>query len=328
MDAAALNREWAELGMPYAPYEVHEESWEDACQRLVGSSGWRHPTQDELNSGADEGLVGETVVVRGEGTGTVRQFIKSGGWGRHSAHAIDFSGYSRLYRPSDIGRRAPIQAGGVRKVKLLRKTNGETPWLRRSAHASGPEALALSTPPLPSSPASSSAAQLMAELYLQRGHTERARTVVRSALSSDPSHARLRRLAQTLEPTSSPPSPPPPAYVEPQPEPSLPPAAAADGDAPPLYTEYATDIREVLYDASAPALAPVGDVAGGLAAGRVATAVVLEMGFTLLEVERAQRERVAACSIPFTDPLALANAVINKSALPGPLQESALRARR
>eukprot|EP01043_Picozoa_sp_COSAG02_P020767 COSAG02_NODE_1032_length_15073_cov_6.097970_5_plen_1742_part_00 len=102
-----------------AKYSSGTEDWEQVERRLLKTYVWRLPTQDELNHSNEE-LIGETILVKGYGVGTVRDFQKSIGWGFHSSHVIDFS---------------PLTFGFAKKsehsVMLKRKQNNDTPWLRQ-----------------------------------------------------------------------------------------------------------------------------------------------------------------------------------------------------
>ena len=92
------------------------EPWETVQARLIATGKWRLPTQGELNN-SNAALEGQTIHVAGLGEGKVVKFLKNGGWGVHSAHTIDFS--SPAFDGSD-----------VREVKLKRKSNNETEWLK------------------------------------------------------------------------------------------------------------------------------------------------------------------------------------------------------
>ena len=92
------------------------EPWETVRARLIATGKWRLATQGELNN-SNAALEGQTIHVAGLGEGKVVKFLKNGGWGVHSAHTIDFS--SPAFDGSD-----------VREVKLKRKSNNETEWLK------------------------------------------------------------------------------------------------------------------------------------------------------------------------------------------------------
>ena len=81
---------------------------------------WRRPTQHELDDWKSSLAPGTRIYVYGWGEGTVRGFIKSSGWGVHSQHEIELRAEDRYAR----GATGPI------KVRLQRKHNGETRWLK------------------------------------------------------------------------------------------------------------------------------------------------------------------------------------------------------
>ena len=99
------------------------EPWETVQARLIATRKWRLPTQGELNN-SNAALEGQTIHVAGLGEGKVVKFLKNGGWGVHSAHTIDFS--SPAFDGSD-----------VREVKLKRKSNNETEWLKAVTEVRG-----------------------------------------------------------------------------------------------------------------------------------------------------------------------------------------------
>ncbi len=81
---------------------------------------WRRPTQHELDDWKSSLAPGCRIYVYGWGEGTVRGFLQSSGWGVHSQHEIGLRAEDRYAR----GATGPI------KVRLQRKHNGETRWLK------------------------------------------------------------------------------------------------------------------------------------------------------------------------------------------------------
>ena len=91
--------------MEEAPAAQGQDTWaRDKKDRLAQDPPWTEPSSE-----FDDGLclVGQRVLVQGEGEGTVRSFKKQM---LASPHEIEFS-------------------GGVKQVKLRRKGNSERPWL-------------------------------------------------------------------------------------------------------------------------------------------------------------------------------------------------------
>jgi len=161
-----------------------QETWERASQRLIRSGEWRVPTQAELNA-ASKALIGQRICIKGYGVGTVRQFIKSSGWGAHSSHAVDLG-----------------IAGGVVSIKLLRKRNGETPWLKSTGR--GAQSQGVGSSLSVGSHAGNVDAQIrMAQLFMQRGNDASALDVVLKALEISPTDPHLLRLKTTLQPPAA-----------------------------------------------------------------------------------------------------------------------------
>ena len=143
-------------------YDPVDDSWEDAKTRLIASKQWRcaataarylylslsaapraraprrltlctaapvhrrEPTQPELNN-ASEAMVGNIICIEGHGPGKVTEFLKNGAWGVKSGHMIDFGD------PFGEGGSEP----NAKEVKLKRKGNTETEWLRYIGTAGG-----------------------------------------------------------------------------------------------------------------------------------------------------------------------------------------------
>ena len=142
-------------------YDPVDESWQEAKPRLLSTKVWRcapalslslflplprlllrcasslpslltaarhrrEPTQAELNN-ASESLVGKIICIEGHGPGKVTEFLDNGSWGVKSGHMIDFGD--------------PFGEGGgepnAKEVKLKRKKNVETEWLRYIGSAGG-----------------------------------------------------------------------------------------------------------------------------------------------------------------------------------------------
>ena len=92
----------------------------EAFDGMERNGKWRKPTQHELDDWKSSLAPGTRIYVYGWGEGTVRGFIKSSGWAVHSMHEIDLRAEDRYAR----------RATGPIKVRLQRKHNGETPWLK------------------------------------------------------------------------------------------------------------------------------------------------------------------------------------------------------
>ena len=84
---------------------------------------WRAPTQPELDSWEASLANGTEIYVYGWGEGKVVGFVKSWGWGWHSQHQIELRREDRVARGVD--------GDGVITVRLERKHNGETKWLKK-----------------------------------------------------------------------------------------------------------------------------------------------------------------------------------------------------
>lgn len=262
-----------------------DETWERATSRLLRSGEWRVPTQQELND-ASHGTVGLRICIKGYGVGTVRQFIKGSGWGFHSSHAVDMG------------------VGGVVSIKLLRKKNGETPWLKstgRGVQTGVGASLSVGT-----ARSTADAQVRMAQLFMQRGNEPAALDVVTKALVQFPTDPHLLRMKSTLRPA---PRAAPPSHVN-----TAPPAYAASAPvapAPAQHTAPPPQYRAPTQPAPAPASAPAppppvyGMQAGApplTGAARKAADAVIEMGFSRKLVERVQAERYDCCELFYTDP--------------------------
>eukprot|EP01046_Picozoa_sp_COSAG06_P058920 COSAG06_NODE_12009_length_1436_cov_0.643231_1_plen_260_part_10 len=103
-------------------------------RQRIYTGKWRRPTQHELNH-ASEQIVGQRVYVCGWGEGVVRQFVKSRGWGVHSSHLIELDAH---HRPAALTK----GVDGWLKVKLRRKQNAETEWLKQVQASEPPGAAA------------------------------------------------------------------------------------------------------------------------------------------------------------------------------------------
>ena len=88
-----------------------------------GTAKWRPPTQPELDSWETSLANGTEIYVYGWGEGKVVGFVKSWGWGWHSQHQIELRREDRVARGVD--------GDGVITVRLERKHNGETKWLKK-----------------------------------------------------------------------------------------------------------------------------------------------------------------------------------------------------